>query len=308
MIPLLFIQSLLIGAGFGIGYQGLRRKLSAMDNDTFNKTNLGTYAFDEFKGILARNDFGQMLNLMHPLTDKLADAFGQFLNKMPSLAGSVIDQAINPEQSKGLKPPFGVASFITPITIPYPNPEQALKPVQDYITSQQPPDTSVADNAMKQFRDRILSGYYNYPQYQPQTIVDAYNSYTASDKNTLRGKFEKELNKLMLQESKAIADKAAQRRVEQIEALQKTATQLQDPDYSVVPKYAHHHDLVAASKIIEQKLQDAQLLVTNLDRLYGQGKVGQKAYDNSMNIYKPQVAIYTYTLKQYRLALKQSIS
>ncbi len=85
MIPLLFLQSLLIGAGFGIGYQGERRKLSAMSNEDFNEVDLGMLAFDEFKGILARNDFGKMLDLMHPLTDKLAIAFGDLLNKFPEI-------------------------------------------------------------------------------------------------------------------------------------------------------------------------------------------------------------------------------
>ncbi len=36
MIPFMMIQSLAIGAGFGVGYQGSRRKISAMSNDEFN--------------------------------------------------------------------------------------------------------------------------------------------------------------------------------------------------------------------------------------------------------------------------------
>ncbi len=134
MIPLLFVQSLLIGAGFGIGYQGERRKLSAMSNEEFNKTNLGMHAFDEFKGILARQDFGQMLNLMHPLTDKLATAFGELLQKMPSLAGSVIDTALGnppPSGNTRIQAP-GVASFISALPLSV-NPQSALAPVQEQI-------------------------------------------------------------------------------------------------------------------------------------------------------------------------------
>ncbi len=93
MIPLLFLQSLLIGAGFGIGYQGERRKLSAMSNEDFNKLDLGMHAFNQFKEILARNDFGKMLDLMHPLTQQLADAFGQFLNSLPENIGRVANEA-----------------------------------------------------------------------------------------------------------------------------------------------------------------------------------------------------------------------
>ncbi len=93
MIPLLFLQSLLIGAGFGIGYQGERRKLSAMSNEDFNKLDLGLHAFNQFKEILARNDFGKMLDLMHPLTQQLADAFGQFLNSLPENIGRVANEA-----------------------------------------------------------------------------------------------------------------------------------------------------------------------------------------------------------------------
>ncbi len=93
MIPLLFLQSLLIGAGFGIGYQGERRKLSAMSNEKFNDTDLGMHAFNQFKEILARNDFGQMLDLMHPLTKQLAEAFGQFLNQLPENVASVAKEA-----------------------------------------------------------------------------------------------------------------------------------------------------------------------------------------------------------------------
>ncbi len=93
MIPLLFLQSLLIGAGFGIGYQGERRKLSAMSNEDFNKLDLGLHAFNQFKEILARNDFGKMLDLMHPLTKQLADAFGQFINQLPQNIGNVVNEA-----------------------------------------------------------------------------------------------------------------------------------------------------------------------------------------------------------------------
>ncbi len=129
MIPLLFLQSLLIGAGFGIGYQGERRKLSAMSNEEFNKTNLGMFAFDEFKGILARQDFQQMLNLMHPLTDKLADAFGVLLSKMPDLIRTTIDTAIDgpPAKNTQYKPPSGIPAFITPYIGP--NPQTQLKPI-----------------------------------------------------------------------------------------------------------------------------------------------------------------------------------
>ncbi len=93
MIPLLFLQSLLIGAGFGIGYQGERRKLSAMSNDKFNELDLGMHAFNQFKEILARNDFGKMLDLMHPLTKQLAEAFGQFINQLPQNVASVVNEA-----------------------------------------------------------------------------------------------------------------------------------------------------------------------------------------------------------------------
>ncbi len=93
MIPLLFLQSLLIGAGFGIGYQGERRKLSAMSNEDFNKLDLGMHAFNQFKEILARNDFGKMLDLMHPLTQQLAEAFGQFINNLPQNVASVVNEA-----------------------------------------------------------------------------------------------------------------------------------------------------------------------------------------------------------------------
>lgn len=85
MIPLLFLQSLLIGAGFGIGYQGERRKLSAMSNEKFNELDLGLHAFDQFKEILARNDFGKMLDLMHPLTKQLAESFGELINNLPDI-------------------------------------------------------------------------------------------------------------------------------------------------------------------------------------------------------------------------------
>ncbi len=83
MVPLLYYQSLLIGAGFGIGYQGMRRKLSAMSNEDFNKLDLGTFAFDQFKEITAKSHFDKALNMMHPIMDKLAAAFGQMINKLP---------------------------------------------------------------------------------------------------------------------------------------------------------------------------------------------------------------------------------
>ncbi len=83
MVPLLYYQSLLIGAGFGIGYQGMRRKLSAMSNDDFNKLDLGIYAFEQFKEITAKSHFDKALNMMHPIMDKLAAAFGQMINKLP---------------------------------------------------------------------------------------------------------------------------------------------------------------------------------------------------------------------------------
>ncbi len=65
-----------------------------MSNEEFNKVDLGLYAFDQFKGILARNDFGKMLDLMHPLTEKLATAFGQFLNSLPQNAANVVNEAV----------------------------------------------------------------------------------------------------------------------------------------------------------------------------------------------------------------------
>ncbi len=83
MVPLLYYQSLLIGAGFGIGYQGMRRKLSAMPNKEFNEIDLGTFAFDQFKEITAKSHFDKALNMMHPIMDKLAAAFGQMINKLP---------------------------------------------------------------------------------------------------------------------------------------------------------------------------------------------------------------------------------
>ncbi len=83
MVPLLYYQSLLIGAGFGIGYQGMRRKLSAMSNDDFNKLDLGTFAFDQFKEITAKSHFDKALDMMHPIMDKLAAAFGQMISKLP---------------------------------------------------------------------------------------------------------------------------------------------------------------------------------------------------------------------------------
>jgi len=83
MVPLLYYQSLLIGAGFGIGYQGMRRKLSAMSNEDFNKVDLGIFAFEQFKEITAKSQFDKALNMMHPIMDKLAAAFGQMINKLP---------------------------------------------------------------------------------------------------------------------------------------------------------------------------------------------------------------------------------
>ncbi len=106
MIPLLFLQSLLIGAGFGIGYQGERRKLSAMSNEKFNEVDLGLYAFDQFKEILARNDFGKMLDLMHPLTEKLATSFGELINNLPDIFSGFAAGATGQTQK-----PSGVAGF-----------------------------------------------------------------------------------------------------------------------------------------------------------------------------------------------------
>ncbi len=106
MIPLLFLQSLLIGAGFGIGYQGERRKLSAMSNEKFNELDLGLHAFNQFKEILARNDFGQMLDLMHPLTEKLAASFGELINNLPDVFGAFASGATGQTQR-----PSAAASF-----------------------------------------------------------------------------------------------------------------------------------------------------------------------------------------------------
>ncbi len=101
MVPLLFLQSLLIGAGFGIGYQGERRKLSAMSNKEFNEVDLGLYAFDQFKGILARNDFGKMLDLMHPLTEKLAKSFGELIKNLPDIFKEFGSGLTNQQQQGG---------------------------------------------------------------------------------------------------------------------------------------------------------------------------------------------------------------
>ncbi len=83
MVPLLYYQSLLIGAGFGIGYQGMKRKISALSNEDFNKLDLGTFAFQQFAEITAKSHFDKALNMMHPIMDKLAAAFGQMINKLP---------------------------------------------------------------------------------------------------------------------------------------------------------------------------------------------------------------------------------
>jgi len=64
-----------------------------MSNEKFNELDLGLHAFDQFKEILARNDFGKMLDLMHPLTDKLAEAFGQFINNLPQNVQTVVNEA-----------------------------------------------------------------------------------------------------------------------------------------------------------------------------------------------------------------------
>ncbi len=122
-----------------------------MSNEKFNELDLGLHAFDQFKEILARNDFGKMLDLMHPLTQQLSTAFGEFLKNLPENVVNAVNVATGgqppPSGGGSLKPPFGVASFITPIITP--NIQDELQPVQDVIDSQK--TSTVKLNAVEQY-------------------------------------------------------------------------------------------------------------------------------------------------------------
>ncbi len=72
-----------------------------MSNEKFNEVDLGLYAFDQFKGILARNDFGKMLDLMHPLTEKLATSFGELINNLPDIFSGFAAGATGQSKQQG---------------------------------------------------------------------------------------------------------------------------------------------------------------------------------------------------------------
>ncbi len=105
LIPVLYIQSLLIGAGFGLGYQGIRRKVSAMTNEEFNKVDIADLAMGQFKSIIERKDFETMLNMMHPLTDKLATAFGELISKSPEIFGNFVGAATTNDEGSSIFSP-----------------------------------------------------------------------------------------------------------------------------------------------------------------------------------------------------------
>ncbi len=123
-------QSWVIGAMFGMAYQGYKRKMSAMSNAEFNKLNLTDFGLNEMRDMVHRTPkMEAMFAEMRPMLEIMAEELGRLFDKIPDYITAVVnpndpvtdtgnlDLPTNPTPPQGaLK--FGVLGFITPFLGP----------------------------------------------------------------------------------------------------------------------------------------------------------------------------------------------
>ncbi len=124
MVPFMGLQSYVIGIMFGMGFQGGKRKISAMTNEQFNALDIHRFAFDEMHAILKNiPSVEQMFAEMRPMVEIMAKELGNLIRSLPDLIQTVVTEPA-PQGGASLPPP-GIPGFLTPV-IGIPNPEQTL--------------------------------------------------------------------------------------------------------------------------------------------------------------------------------------
>ncbi len=214
MIPFMAAQSFAMGHAFGTSFQYGKRKISSMSNEEFNALDSVALHQDLQTDIRAmipsmNESFHRMesfqIEIIQSMMNtfvKAVDAFGQFLSGGGNTGtGKDFGAFGDIDFTGGTEAAQHEAQQGFPEWIQHAHGDDSKFVPTDDTKTETKKDTGSL------FRTRILSGYYNANNTTTKAMINAWNQYSASDKNTLAGKFQIQLSKVGLQEAKIIADK-----------------------------------------------------------------------------------------------------